>query len=472
MKQSLYLVGSNPLPIAIALAYDCGLVEGGDSYNEEDRIHFYYSEETGGYCKKIINWLKKKFEEKGLQFDSNNISSEIIDDVYNSYFVYHEYLNSFKGIFQDGNNVDKLVINVSGGTKVMATNFVLALSNFAASSESSLIKDNVSEIDIDPDKNLLRINNPFYPDAPQLYPSGGKTVVSIYGDLISIDDIVDLYEYSKLPSNSKFTLGSPENTIEFGNKIIEKLDIYRKFQDMIFSLRDLDKSIGKLKQLNIHEKDLIKLSHEPIKSLISCKEKQAKACDGSFIQSWYDNLENRLSDDKTWFVDFLVLSEILERDTSDAPRYVMSEKKFKYLTGVWLEEYIWAILRSMIKNRSGFEIQNNFVVHSNDVKSNENTFEIDLVFRRGFDITFISCTTDEGKYLSNSKTREVLANSEALGLRTRTVLVTMCKRSSKEFAERYKAFSTRHYKNLKIICLEDLENIKRLEKRLCEIFDI
>lgn len=467
MLNSIYLVGSNPLPIITVLSYDLGLVEESRKNIEDKKILFIYTKDTKEYYENIKEWMK----EKNIAID---VEGKEIGNPHRKKAIYDEIKDCVSKKLKKQKQVDEIFINASGGTKAMSNSLNIAVIEIIR--ELKLSNTKVLECEIDPVKKKLYLFDLVTKAEIDSFPKV-NSIGKAYKDWITIDDIVALYNYKKPSSaNREFTLGTAEKTIEFGNKILSHSEEYTAFKTIIFGIReclDLNEKLDKYSiSVSAYKKneDEEKLELEPefetkeLGKFLNGDKKYKKKCETYEMKPVFHYIFSKKSELRE-IVEIMEKYNLVDKQNN----YAMKYKCFRYITGIWLEEYIWALILNKTVKDSQYEIQNNFIIKPKNTNKAENEFEIDLVFRKGYEITFISCTTDTTKTLANSKTYQVLANSESLGMRTKTLLVTMYDKDSKEFLERNKAFSSNYYKNLKFISFNEIKDQNLLEEKLEEI---
>lgn len=462
MRISVYVVGSNPLPVMIALSYDCGLLEGIKVDGMPEKVVMVYTERTEIFARNIEKWAIKK----GL---SINIELVKIDDAYNAISIYKKIKTKVSELINP--NIKEIFINATGGTKVMASNSILSLIDFCKDKKLNMI-----ELDIDSEKNELIIIDALERTIINIYPKYTEPLNSYYKDIIKIQDIVDVHEYAYVKDhNNDYTLKTIENTIKFSRCIMDNYNAYRELQTLIFGFRTIfneqkimNKIMNKIKmgfnldnmyeKFNITDKNINKL-----KKLIIDKDDKTLKTDALFTS--FEQLGN---DQKSLINTFCEFGLI----TKEGDLFSIDLNNYKFFTGVWLEEYIMALIEEMIQDKETYEIQNNFNLYPANGSSNDTEFEIDVVVRNGFDISFFSCTTDQYAGMTNQKIYQVLSNADSLGLRTKAIMVTMADKNSSYFENRYKAFPHTMYKEIKFITFKDLKDEELLKNRLKEILKI
>jgi|GEM_PF-2083609 len=476
MKLSVYLVGSNPLPVMIALSYDFKLVQEFDKVKAKnknpDTVLFVCSGDTENYCDNIKQWMRKKQINVEIKYKK-------VSEAHYSLSMYNEIKKEVMDILNLQNDIKEIFINVTSGTKTMATNAILALIDVAGDRDISLI-----EADIDPEKGCINLYDPIAKTDKGHFPYD-ITIAEAFGDVITISDIMEAYDYRLKRENDKgFILEDQQKTIEFAQKILANDKAYTLFQAIVFGLKSLYDFRKKLTNNEKNSESMI-LKEETLNNFLldvfnlDLKDNGAKkGIDLGLIKKIN---AKKINKDEKLFPFIYSIDDELKTLCDDFKEYglltenngVYSMKKeaYEFVTGKWFEEYIWALIRELTDGKIQFEVKQSCEIYPKDAKDGSK-FEIDVVVRNGFDIYFISCTTDTTKHLSNTKIREVLANSESIGLRTKVIFVSMYNEDSSEFQQRYNAFSSRKYKNIKYITIVDMKNINVLKKRLADILNI
>lgn len=455
MKFSVYVVGSNPLPVVIALCYDCGLVKPDRKRDEPHTAVFFYSEQTECYFKNIQTWVTEKNIPLAMEgFYLNNI--------HNSLAVYSEVKEEVERYLALSKDLSEIFLNTTGGTKVMSANTVLALMDVVK--EKNLSTDILKETDIDPDNGIIYVFNPIEKSEVDTFPVG-QVIEEVFQDNITIDNIVMLYDYKKSETKQTFNFDNPKKAIEFGEIILANIEEYRAFQDIIFGIRTVfEQTEKKLDDYNvgINQLDMCrKMLSEPTEEEMNRFKRFINKKRGKYVLKpffeFYRNISEQTKNIYHLFSEFHLI-DTGENDT-------MTKHAFKFITGFWLEKYILALLATLTQENKRYELLNNLEIHPKDNNS-DHGFEIDLAFRNGFNITFISCTTDSDEDMAKNKTNEVLKNSETLGTRTKTMLISMSKKDSNYYDERYKSFPAQFYKEQRVLCFEDIMDKARLVNKL------
>lgn len=93
----------------------------------------------------------------------------------------------------------------------------------------------------------------------------------------------------------------------------------------------------------------------------------------------------------------------------------------KFLDGFWLEDYVAECIRSDI-GEDRIDIRQNWEIRKREWTT---TFELDIPLINGYQLTGISCTTDQGKDLCKNKGFEIMHRTRQIGGdETKAILIT------------------------------------------------
>ena len=352
----------------------------------------------------------------------------------------------------------------------MSVNTTLALIDIAQEKHI-----NIDEADVDPENKKIIIQNPIDHSSKLAWPSIGKSLDGQFGGLIDVKDLIALYGYEQSKGGLKrpsYTLGSRDQTLKFGMELLDNIEPYRKLSKKFFANKDAVRA----KKTD----DSIKTGFDEIAGrnkvdmFFSCDKNLKPTLSESISKAFFESF----SHDEVNGVDSL-LKCLISYGILDVG-YHITYDKLRFLTGIWIEEYICAAIEEIISENNAndrYEVFNSFMIEpkaSDGVQNKDTNFEIDVVLRNGITTTFISCTTAENQGLTNHKTLEVLANADSLGLRTQTIMVTLVqkKKTEKETRDllaRYEMFAARQYKKLSFIHLEEVSDLSVLKKKLQEL---
>ena len=465
MKLSVFVVGSNPLPILIALCYDLKLVSGVcDEHTKPDRILFVCSKQTEKYVDNCINWLKKKINTLP-HFDSLTLAN-----VHNAIDIYNNMTDKLDQCYSYG-EFTTLLLNNTGGTKIMSVTTTMAMVEFAKDKDIA-----ITEVDIDPESKIIVEHNLLEHVDTATWPiPGNGNLDAQFGDLITIDDIVDIYEYEyKKPRTPNYTFGGREKTIEFGKRIFEHWNEYEICNKAFFGysgIFDNNRKVRISDPFPLFPLQKQGTNFENVDENIMLK---FFTKDKGFFKNKLDDI-NKVSDAFFGYLTHELRDLMKYEDIGRAN--AITRDYLAFLNGKWLEEFIYAVIEEILENdKKGpplFEIINSFEIKPKNTEG-KSEFEIDLVFRKGVTVTFISCTTDSKLSLAIDKFLEALVNADSIGLRTQVVLITLSKEydSKKSLESRFSMFQAIEYRKSKVLCLEDVRDFDKLKNKLKNFLDI
>lgn len=94
----------------------------------------------------------------------------------------------------------------------------------------------------------------------------------------------------------------------------------------------------------------------------------------------------------------------------------------KFLDGVWLEHYVYEVLKEHFCNK--YCMEKNLVIRKTDWKGQN--FELDVVMINGYQLVGISCTTSQTRHICKSKGFEIFMRTRQIGgEEAKSVLITI-----------------------------------------------
>lgn len=454
MKLSVYIVGSNPLPVLIAMCYDLKIVDGvPEDHENPSQIIFVCSEDTKKYVERIKKLIEKITIQKHIPYPKND--TVIINDAHNAQHVY----KVIKDRLEKSQSIDSVFLNNTGGTKVMSVNTTLAVIDYSNKSKEI---HTLLEADVDPEKKLMNISdmNKNH-DICDMWPGGNVSFDTQFGGIISLSDIIEVYDYKEVKfMDFSYTMQTKEKTLLFVKDLFIHYEAYRDFSKLFFACKEVveNKKIISSVQTPF---DALDIKQGTLNDFFSCKKNLNKAS-----QVLFKLYINNGSANCDAFMSFLKTYEIVDEN------HFTDKKKLKYLTGGWLEEYFHAVLNELTGENNQYEIRHSVKIKPASASGNTE-FEIDIILRNGITTSFISCTTDNTRGLANHKVLEVMSNADSLGLRTQVTLVTLASETKDgtkmDLLDRYEMFDATHYKKLKIFYLEDVQDADILKDKLREM---
>jgi len=145
------------------------------------------------------------------------------------------------------------------------------------------------------------------------------------------------------------------------------------------------------------------------------------------------------------------------------------KKTIKFIDGVWLEHYIYTILKEE-ESFKNCDINMNCEIRSPKWSSGQK-FEIDLSLVNGYQLIGLSCTTSDELRICKSKGFEILHRTRQIGGdEARAVLVTRLKSSKRDELHNELSIDTGGKKNILVLGEEDLKR-ERFINKLKEFID-
>ena len=405
----LLLIGTNPLPDLVVAKYFL-------KYNSSlKRIWFIHSEKRNdinqkGTYREAEN-LKKLIQK---QPDSQNISFE---------FVSLSNVSRAKSIEKnlteqciDNLSPDcSLHLNYTGGTKVMGTHIYRIIEKI-----NKIKRKSFSYLDA----RSFRIID----DDEDIITEDLRDKISI-----SFQDIIDLHGFNKKSQMSEINFS---DAIEEFKKLISRGQLTEYF--------DVNKN-GYNRNLFSHKTRPEKLAKKK-KDLAIDRLKEFRP-NNTFL-----SILKALPEDCQLFNSE---GKFTEQGISNC------EDTIKFLDGIWLEDYLYRILKNGIKDKH-IEIQKNRVI-SKDGWPTE--FELDIVLIKGYQLIGISCTTSNNKKLCKSKGFEIILRTRQIGGdEAKAILICCAKKQDRGILEKELQLDTGSGRNIIVLGMEDLEEKLLLDK--------
>lgn len=160
-------------------------------------------------------------------------------------------------------------------------------------------------------------------------------------------------------------------------------------------------------------------------------------------------------------------------DDNGVYRWGLSNSKFektyyktlKYIDGGWLEDYIAKILEDEFCNNTGITFNTNWEIKKPDW-SDKAYFELDVIMVNGYQLTGMSCTTAEKKYLCKSKGFEILHRTKQIGGdEAKAVLITFMDNDTRKAVQEELLHDTGVTQgNICVLGINDLKKDKLIKK--------
>lgn len=388
----ILLVGTNPLPNFVVAEY---YIKNNQSLS---KIILIYSEETKDQksTKDYADNIRKVIEKRKHSIE---IIPLALSDISNAKDIERDINKKLLPLISA---TDSIHLNYTGGTKAMGIHVYRLLKEKFKNASFSYLDARTFQL-IDDEKG------PIHADL--------REVVSI-----TLQEILDLHGYERVNEESEF----------------ECNDAIKIFQELI-------------------EKDQLKSYFESYNREIFCNEK------GDLITK-KKQIQPKLKDIKAEGPLLSIVLALPEEyrifNTNGTFREPATNKQFektiRFIDGVWLERYIYTILKEE-ESFKNCEINMNCVIRSPKWSSNRK-FEIDLSIIKGYQLIGLSCTTSDNLRLCKSKGFEILHRTRQIGGdEARAVLVTRLERSATDDLSNELSVDTGGKENILVLGEEDLK---------------
>lgn len=374
---NVILVGSNPLPCYIQAAYALG---GGEGVERPDHILFITTiDGSAKYVERIIDALKKSGYD--IEKCSKNIS---LTDGYEASEIESRIKSEFANLNRE-QNIGRILLNNTGGTKAMAVYATLAIRIFCNDNGIDL-----TECFVDPSKNKLRCYKQGK-DNTNDYPSKGDLRDCVK---MTIDQLIHLhygnYAISKYQNlNGQFVHPTdPEYKLNYEQQKIAKSIIsddtcFEEYKRFMREYRHFE---------NVPTK-------KRVKAVLSDENKKNPIASINFLMKQVDK----------------------EYDLNNSE----SVELFKpFLEGHWLEYifYQWILQVKELLKETDTDIEVAWSCNVNAKKMDkyiskkeiEKDFEVDILVLRGYELTLFSVSMADGDGLVKGKWFEAVYRAEQM----------------------------------------------------------
>lgn len=449
------LVGSNPIPVYCLNKYLLGEYRTDEELKRIPKPHkllFVFSEDTKKYYEGIKKRLGDEYKDiiEVCNLERNQTYADLIEE---------QIITKLDEINKK-DKIETIILNNTGGTKPMAIYSTMAVYKFAEENR------NIQEIEcyIDPIQNKVRLNsllNPEKYNSSNSYLPEDKDLRFYLKDT-SMEDILAIhglplncYDEGKLSPNSyeDIKIVSKEELKNFSYKIIN--EYWKEYTNFFSTLRKLEEI---KRDYKFYKETLKEYYYEELgKKINPVSSQKFKNIFNTYLEkeesSW---LEESLPSIKN------ILDNVNRKNV---------DKIYKFLSGTWLEHYLMIAAEEAVEEeglKDEIKLYHSFVCYLDKNYDNSN-FEIDLVALKGYQITVFTCTTDETKSLTKSKSFEGLHRVEQLGGEHAKLCIVNMKENKEELDRELVGFNSNFYKSKEIISREDLKDYDHLVKKLRDI---
>jgi hypothetical protein len=416
MDVLLLLMGGNPLPNYITADYTLKSHRvDQDDLPSPGKIIFVSTDQTENFFQSILNLLKKRHQSLFFQSEETKLGS----DHRSPEFIRKKIIN----VLKKNPGIDSIHLNYTGGTKPMAVNAVIAVSEFARENDIKLIMS-----DLDPDNFKLisyMVNSNGKMGEKKSFPGKGDLRDDVH---LNIDEIFELHDMKLVPEKKQDCI--------LKNGIIDIIP----FSQALAS--DYSKSTRRKRFVEIY------------KSLI-----------GSDPSDWGKNISV-----------YPYLKGIYDENFK---LKITPGQFYAFICGKWLEDYLYLCLKKIEK-----ELKITFKIRKSvEATYEERKCEIDVIVVRGFQMFLFSCTTSQKIKLVKQKAFEALFRAEQLGGEHAKVIIVSTmfntpgipgkikfsrKSNLEELGRDVKQFNADQ--KCELIGLDELTDVTAFENRLKQIF--
>jgi hypothetical protein len=414
------LVGSNPLPAFIVGSFLCGPRGGGGGPPKPNRIVLVYSGNTGErtgteeYAREVKELLVTKTRVPEDAIIMVTVGSDARD--------FGKIQGAIKGGLKQACAGSQIVevgsvhINITGGTKPMAVQtYAVAVGALEHGLATMVPTDLHSDgcrffvSDVDPETRKLLVYELARGGGNQITPSTGKPCsLPSTGDLrdsvsLTFEELAKLYSIGvRDAGSSELRVGQSVDIDGFASRALHE-DAGGSLRALCLAIRD-DKTYQKEVQEAKGQKERPQrdLRIEQAKARLLERLEITTSADGQTVWSQFcAKYEPTLGD--------LVAGK---RYTGDADR---SAGKFvDFLTGKWLEEYVFSLVRKWfigpVQSRRQCDARLGIKIDNSGRES-----ELDVVLLQGYELTLFSCTTDSHIAVVKQKGFEAVFRADEFG---------------------------------------------------------
>lgn len=500
MVLNVVLVGSNPLPCYIQIAYLLNSKrDDHDLLATPDKYLFVYSEETQNYYENICYVLR----EEGLNIDSNNIKTvNLYKNSREGYKIEEEVKKSLQEIKLENkdDNLKEVIINFTGGTKVMSVYATNAVRSFCNQKENNI---RYTEVYVDSVCHKINFNtklNEKLISEDKIPKDNNDLRKYVY---ISIDNLIKLHygRNCKIKFKSKYSSRKPNENKEYDSSLDDTIkelsknifcDKDKEYRDYIGYIRfNLDSNnLGYFNQIYKSKIDSIKseivsfgnqalldklygleFDEKDKKIYKKISEKSKEEGVQFFLNKTNEYINLKKEVDQNYNIDYIPKElNIIELAKENDLKNINIKEINSVLGGFWFEHYFYLALlkaREELKKEKDIDID---VGWSCEVKPKGKNFEIDIVASKGYSLYVFSLTIDDTQFISKNKFFEVVFRTNQMsGEFGKVTLVTFLSKDDKEinkFKDDLTSFSTSFYSDAQVWVNKDVNNFDELVKKI------
>lgn len=425
-KHLVLLIGTNPLPNFVVAEYFL------KENSELTTIWLVHSEHkpdiqqsgTKNFAEKLKLLLQQRHPERSVNFEFVALAN-----VSRAKEIDRSLTTKCLDKLEDRSTVH---LNYTGGTKVMSTHIYRTMERSPKISQRSCSY-------LDPKSFRIIFDDERLPDSDDLR----KEIKMTFEEMIS------LHGYIRILSHPKETSQQFAEAVQAFANLIDSDRLTEYFDS---------RNGGYNRVLFHHKKRSDKLAEE--KRQLKLDDLQAYAPNAAFA-----TVLNVLPEHYRLMKDGKFTDAELRDDATC--KYVV-----KFLDGLWLEEYVHAVLRDNFL-REQFSLEKNWEIKKIEWEG-DSRFELDVIIIKGYQLIGISCTTSRSRSLCKNKGFEIIQRVRQIGGdEAKAVLVTRLPESEKqgreiiyprEMIEKELRLDTGSGENIIVLGEQDLKSQSLLQK--------
>lgn len=479
MVINMVLVGSNPMPCYVQAAYlmnqdrsDCRQLP---VPNEQVFIH---TAGTGNFMSRICKMLQNKYGSNGTVLSMINLEGEAEQENVRGKIT--NWLNDK----MKKETIDTVILNNTGGTKVMTTYATIALREWCRKNSAVLIECYLD--DAAKKLNCVRSvsgGNEAFDSEYAVYPKEKNLGYFVH---LSVEEIGYLHDYEKCvnkngalyvrPMGEAPADGGQQADFEKALKAVaEKILNDAKFRERYLNLfarmsyiPSFKNRMTEIRTPGAEDGFPYAAPCTPTKIVELFDEEQS----GQWFH--YDNdakgfLNSASSDGRYWTALFQAMEPLPKKRRSNRFKECMS-----MYTNDWFEHYIYMAVRDAVeeeKRSCGGDMPEVELVWSLEVKrdSTDKGFELDIVMSVGYELKVISLTIDDNSLMAKHKFFEAVFRGEILGGTHSQVIAVNWAENREALKKELSSFSGEQYHHVEIWGKDEVKDYDKLKNLVREL---
>lgn len=479
MVINIVLVGSNPMPCYVQAAYLM-------NQDREDRQQlpapneqaFIHTTGTQNFMNRICKMLQNKY---GLS--ETDLSKIPLEDEAKQGDIQDNITNWLNDKMKK-ETIDMVILNNTGGTKVMTTYATIALREWCQANSAVLIECYLD--DAAKKLNCVRSvsgGNEAFDSEYAVYPKEKNLGYFVH---LSVEEIGYLHGYKECknknetlfvrPLGKKPADGNEQKDFEDALKAVaEKILNNAKFREKYLNsfarmsyIPNFKNRMTEIRMPGAEDGFPYAAPCAPTKIVELFDEEQS----GQWFH--YDNdakgfLNSASSDGRYWTALFQAMEPLPKKRRSNRFKECMS-----MYTNDWFEHYIYMAVRDAVeeeKRSCGGDMPEVELVWSLEVKrdSTDKGFELDIVMSVGYELKVISLTIDDNSLMAKHKFFEAVFRGEILGGTHSQVIAVNWAENREALKKELSSFSGEQYHHVEIWGKDEVKDYDKLKNLVREL---